>query len=540
MLAGKTYRQLTDTRLRREVIGRLDGRAITEQQKIIQQHHNWTVSLDGWEDCTHISYYAVLLVDNKRALYLDNLELDHKRHTADIIREELKKVLTPYLSRVKAIVTDSPTTMNKMRNELHKDLPHIVVIRCVLHVINLISKDVYSSPTIKPLVKKLTTVASFFSSSQYWRTELSKWGQENRAGPFVSSFVEVRWYSFIKMCMSVMAFQKGFEEMHTMYQGGVGTVIPSKVADLIADSSLFRDCEYIIQITKPLADAIAVLESRSAHLGDVWPTIFKLQKYFDDQLDNFRFYPIIYQRTLKTAIGSLNKRASDFNIPIYVVALFLCPGYRHIAISKEHNLKKLQKMILELCNDWEFSQYEATQLYNVEIIAYSNNMHPHHSTEHDPIKYWESIQNDCPCLAKFARIIFDLVPSSASIESLFSMLKAAKPKERANMSKDTLCCLGRIKLDHYNSEKESESDLSNVQFDGWSFVNLIDLVDDGVDVPNDGLNDGSDGDSVREIELESIEVSMSQIFAYNLPLYNDPTNQPTQNKKWAVSDIMES
>lgn len=120
------------------------------------------------------------------------------------------------------------------------------------------------------------------------------------------------------------------------------------------------------------------------------------------------------------------------------------------------------------------------------------------------------------------------------------MLKAAKPKERANMSKDTLSCLGRIKLDHYNSEKESESDLSNVQFDGWSFVNLIDLVDDGVDVPNDGLNDGSDGDSVREIELESIEVSMSQIFAYNLPLYNDPTNQPTQNKKWAVSDIMES
>ena len=41
-----------------------------------------------------------------------------------------------------ALVTGSPNVMEKMRSDIHKDFKNIIPLKCSLHVLNLISKDI--------------------------------------------------------------------------------------------------------------------------------------------------------------------------------------------------------------------------------------------------------------------------------------------------------------------------------------------------------------------------------------------------------------
>lgn len=238
---------------------------------------------------------------------------------------------------------------------------------------------------------------------------------------------------------------------------------------------------------------------------------------------------------------SLNKRAEEVASDIYIVALFLNPPYRENGTSKIYSLLDVSRMILELAHRWDFTEYEATQIYNTDIKAYSNNVRPHSSTEHDPIKYWKAITRECPCLSKLALIVFSLIPSSASVESLFSKLNAAKLKARNRLSKQTLSIIGRIKLDHYNNSMKRKENGQQPQLAGWSFDQLTDLVE------RESIED--DPEDLYENETEAIETpnvntkkafSISDTFNYYLDLYSKnaldkPINQT--KVKWTVKDI---
>lgn len=70
------------------------------ESAIIKEHNDWTLSLDGWKDCCGIGYYAVLLLDHNQQIYLGNLELDGKRHTALNIGDALEKLVGEYFLAV--------------------------------------------------------------------------------------------------------------------------------------------------------------------------------------------------------------------------------------------------------------------------------------------------------------------------------------------------------------------------------------------------------------------------------------------------------
>lgn len=75
----------------------------------------WTLSLDGWTDISGNSVYAVLLICGTQQHYIGNLEIDLKRHTSDNILAALEYILGDHINRIRAIVTDSPNVMKKLR-----------------------------------------------------------------------------------------------------------------------------------------------------------------------------------------------------------------------------------------------------------------------------------------------------------------------------------------------------------------------------------------------------------------------------------------
>lgn len=56
------------------------------------EKHNWTLCLDGWEDSSHNSIVAVMLIDHSSNHYIGNLELDGVLHSAENIEATLKEL----------------------------------------------------------------------------------------------------------------------------------------------------------------------------------------------------------------------------------------------------------------------------------------------------------------------------------------------------------------------------------------------------------------------------------------------------------------
>jgi hypothetical protein len=66
-------------------------------------------------------------------------------HTAKVIEEEIERVIIAIgLKKFSAIVTDNASSMMNARKNISEKYPHIVNMRCIVHFVNLITKDILS------------------------------------------------------------------------------------------------------------------------------------------------------------------------------------------------------------------------------------------------------------------------------------------------------------------------------------------------------------------------------------------------------------
>lgn len=165
---SKGRQRLSDFRMRTKVLPRLYLEHKKQQVDCIEKHNNWTLCLDGWEDSSHNSIVAVMLIDHSSHHYIGNLELDGVLHSAENIEATLKELLGDNIDRVKGIVTDSPNVNVKFRQSFCANNTHVLNLRCVLHVLNLIIKDLLQDPFVKPIAKDVSKLVTFFSNSHYW------------------------------------------------------------------------------------------------------------------------------------------------------------------------------------------------------------------------------------------------------------------------------------------------------------------------------------------------------------------------------------
>jgi hypothetical protein len=85
----------------------------------IKNQSQLTLSLDGWTDNAGNSIYALMALKGAKTKYfLDMLDLHSKRHTAKNILSAIKNSLKSKdikFDQISAVVTDSPSTMVKLR-----------------------------------------------------------------------------------------------------------------------------------------------------------------------------------------------------------------------------------------------------------------------------------------------------------------------------------------------------------------------------------------------------------------------------------------
>jgi hypothetical protein len=66
-------------------------------------------------------------------------------HTAKVIEEEIDRVIIAVdPKKFSAIVTDNASSMVNARKLISEKYPHIVNMHCIVHFVNLITKDILS------------------------------------------------------------------------------------------------------------------------------------------------------------------------------------------------------------------------------------------------------------------------------------------------------------------------------------------------------------------------------------------------------------
>lgn len=357
------------------------------QAEQISAYTHWTLSLDGWTDNSKNSIYAVLLVNRSQQHYVGNLDLAEKRHTSENILVALLQLLGENIKLVSGLVTDNPNVVKRFREDLCKQHPQIVHIGCVLHVLNLVCRDLVKSPLLESDAKNLNALVVYFANSDYWRQILMKWAQDNNITRYLTKYVETRWYSYVLMCQNAKHLENGFK--YCAEKAKPFKECPAIHKDIveIIGSNLFVGLGFQVNGWKPIADAIANLERHNASLSDVWISFYKIHEYYKtvsaDTL-TVKFYNI-----MNMLIASFNSRAAVFDTDIYITAFYLSPNYRYIATSKKYSESHVHKFIVNHARLLlgNFSDTKARELRQ-SLKDYQSNNSPYNGEGKDAVLYW--------------------------------------------------------------------------------------------------------------------------------------------------------
>lgn len=445
----------------------------------LKRETNFTLSLDGWSDISQTSVYALMLMRNDgKRYYIGDLKLHGQRHTsANILRETLDLLMVHNLMpKVKAVVTDSRTTMVRFRNDLCAQYPSVLPLRCSLHAFNLIAKDILKSHHSRDTVKRNLALVNYFTANGFWNDTLGVWAAQNGVNRKLSTFCETRWYSMMRVCMSVQEFEDGFFHCKTLEENAAvetPTIPADKKAAINRDH--FNDNQHLMNILRPVIDSIGMLEPAAAHIGQVHEALISAYAKIRDLALPPQFRPLQAH-----ALDVLTKRAQEFLDDIYLIGFFLSPQFRKVAISQRTSLRDMQIKIILQARKWNPSMSKKqAQTLRDQVVSYYNNVGYFSRTDHDPKAYWSCLTDclDTNLLKTFSQLVFSLTIHAAGVEQLFSMMGHIKSKSCNRMHHCTLSSLTRSKLLLTNQTlSKGRVKLSSGDMDQFAEMNTFDQL----------------------------------------------------------------
>lgn len=119
-----------------------------------------------------------------------------------------------------AIVSDSAAVMVRTKNMFIEDHSKVLSIPCILHILNLISKEIIEHSSIEKYVTGTKKIASCFRRSHFWADQIKIWAKENGQPAAIKSYTETRFLSFVESLESIVAKEDWFRATFNDTQNG--------------------------------------------------------------------------------------------------------------------------------------------------------------------------------------------------------------------------------------------------------------------------------------------------------------------------------
>ncbi len=155
-------------------------------------------------------------------------------------------------------------------------------------------------------------------------------------------------YSLILVCIGVQSFEDGFKHCLQIASAIGNTQLPFDISNIISSRIHFAENSELVTVLKPVVDSIARLEGRDSTLANVLGEFCKIRSRWSRlQLDSSAAAEF-----KNKAIQILGSRVKDYENDLYLVAFYLSPKYKKIAISRKMQYKDMKISLLNLLKIW--------------------------------------------------------------------------------------------------------------------------------------------------------------------------------------------
>ena len=114
-------------------------------------------------------------------------------------------------SFVLAVVIDTPHVMEKTKSDIHNDFKNIIPLKCVLHILNLATKDIAHLQISCKIIRSNLNIANYFKSSYLLLSCIKSYQQSDNIKHNLQIFTETRCYSLSKLCLCVNTYKNAFQ-----------------------------------------------------------------------------------------------------------------------------------------------------------------------------------------------------------------------------------------------------------------------------------------------------------------------------------------
>lgn len=366
-----------------------------------------------------------------------------------------------------------------MQSLVNKAHPHVIGLACVLHAFNNLAKDILNHPLMIQAVNGNKKIVNYFNSSAFFSEQLASWRKENGVRHGLQSACMTRWFTFAKVCLSVDEHELGLLKCVEMAedQSLPTPSMPPEVRNIVRTCNHFTANKALVMFLKPVVDALARLERATTSLGDIWKEILGI--YLSISKIDVSVWPN-YIDFKKQCLSYVGKRATVYTERIYIIAFFLSPAYRQVAVSGEYQIKTVKKMLVTIAQLWGYSKADCINLKDqAQLYLDGTGLFPTKkncefvllylflilvqlivfSADNRALDYWLNLPSTLQTtqLKTFSIKVLELVAHAAGVESLFSDMGATKTKNRSRLTKTHLTMISQVRLTLLNHTKPKES-----------------------------------------------------------------------------------
>lgn len=150
-------------------------------QKEVQETATYHLQCDGWSNVRNEGIINFVL-NKPEPIFVKQVATDVKRHTADNLYDFVMNVLNEYdPKKCCVIIGDNANNIQAAFNKVEESLPHVIVLRCVNHTLNLLCKDITKVPSIATFINDSNEVVSHIKKSQVLNTLFNKMKKKSLA-----------------------------------------------------------------------------------------------------------------------------------------------------------------------------------------------------------------------------------------------------------------------------------------------------------------------------------------------------------------------
>ncbi|CAG8623273.1 1363_t:CDS:2 [Cetraspora pellucida] len=351
-----SYQLLSLDMLCRHVLTRMFSNHLQKKLTTMSIFTDATICLDGWTDISRNSIYGFMILKEHEKHVIDIIDLSANHHKASFIMNKIEEVLVSNGIQISSAIT------------------------C----------DTNNPPA------------------------LQTWQKENSISHFLSTFCKTKWYLIAKVCLGVFVFERGFQHCLRLSKSDKINYpeIRENIKHIINDKYHFASNDILINVIKPVVNAIGRLKSRDATLAEVFKELIYIHHEIfrlEVPISGFKAYALVV----------ISQRAREFSDDIYFITLFLFSAYKKIAMLRHIDGNSLVHGCLELARVWNFKKPEASLLFK-ELNSYKDGIslfnHISSNLQQSPRSFWANFTRNSPILHQFAMKVFAIAPHRAACE----------------------------------------------------------------------------------------------------------------------------